>query len=338
MSSILYQALYNDLDFTTLKHCIFYFNQVEIPRYTTVISWGENNANVRFLKLIPENIQEMLSPLSNEGTIRYIDLNYGPDEQIVSLCNFIQNEIYSIQQGRNFIQNDVDEIANFIDCKSNDPYKLENVDQFSSFLAAACIVGSNLNDKACCVDNRLVFDTLNFGIKRMVEKSVQGIEKSPFLIDSLKANMLVQKVIGLNLPSFKFHTFDDVLELRLRYNDHLLALDNHLFALSKDVDGMPWDNDFSHKINELIRRKIEPELSELRRNVSSSPSKIADLIYEKGALNAALAMSFYSIYPDFLKAILFGTGKTLLDIIKNTYQNKSKALSNSPYSVFMKVR
>lgn len=129
------------------------------------------------------------------------------------------------------------------------------------------------------------------------------------------------------------------LELKSKYKDNLLSLDNHLLNISKDIDGMPWDSNFSDKIDDLIKRRIQPEIMELRRNVKSSVRKIANLIYDTGFLNLALSFAFYSVFPNHLKEIIIGTSaKALLDVMKSVYQDRADALSNSPFNIFMKVK
>lgn len=133
MNTILYQSLFNDLDFTTLKHCIFYFDNIEVPRYNTIISWGENNQNSKYLQLVPENIQDVLMPLKKEGVINFVDLNYGPDKKLPELCNFVISEIQSTGVNRYYSASDVNEICDFIDMGANDPEKLKTVENFLPF-------------------------------------------------------------------------------------------------------------------------------------------------------------------------------------------------------------
>lgn len=206
-------------------------------------------------------------------------------------------------------------------------------------MASLCIIRSNLNEQTCCIDNKIVFDSLNFGIKRIIDSRIQPENINTFEINKLKSNILAQKVIALNLPSFKFHTFEDVLELKLKYKDNLLSLDNHLLNISKDIDGMPWEEDFSDKIDGFIERRIQPEIIDLRKNITSSPSKIANRIYDNGISNLALSLAFYGVFPSLLKEIIIGTSaKTLFDVMKSIFQNKANTLSNSPFNIFMKVR
>jgi hypothetical protein len=130
-----------------------------------------------------------------------------------------------------------------------------------------------------------------------------------------------------------------VLELKMKFRENLLALDNHLVDISKNIDGMPWELNFQNRITDFIDKRIQPEITNLRKNVKSSPPKIANKIYEAARANLALSFAFYGVFPNFLREIIIGASAiTFLDLLRTTYQETKKFEENSPYSIFMKVR
>jgi len=340
MNTITFHSLFNDPDFTTLKHSLFYFDNIEIPKYNTIIDWreGEDNQNFRYIQLVPETVQDILTPLENAGVLKFLNLNYGPDEKIPELTNFILKEIHSTGVDRRYTELDVNEICKFIDMKPNDLKKLKTVDEFAAFLAALCIVSSDLNKKTCCIDNQIVFDSLNFGIERILNSNFPSNQISKIDIEKLKSNILAQKIITLNLPSFQFHSFDDVLDLKLKQKDNLLALDNYIFNMAKEIDTMPWEKNFSNVVDEFIKRRVLPEIVDLKNSIKSSPAKIANLLWEKGRINIGLSFGIYSVFPTMLETIILGTGiMTTVDVIKSLSQDRSKSLSHNPFNIFLKL-
>jgi hypothetical protein len=211
MNTILFHSLFNDLDLTTLKHCIFYFDSIEIPTISVPITWGKKNQNVRYLQSIPENVYDVIDFLKDEGVVNLVAVKDVPDRKLPEVYDLILKEIDSIGVDRHYSTGDIKEICNFIDIKPDDPERLKIVDQISIFLASVCIMSLSLNEQVCCIDNKLVFDSLNLGIKRIINSKFQPNDIGTFEINKLKSNILAQKVIALNLPSFKFHTFEDVL-------------------------------------------------------------------------------------------------------------------------------
>lgn len=339
MNKLLYQSLYSDHDLTGLKHCLFYFDSIDIPDLEAPIFWGENNANVRFLQTVPERVYNDIEYLRKEGVVHLVRVQDKPWENIFETCQLIINEIDRNQKKRLYEPSVIHELCDFVGIHEKDPELLETVDQVSIFLASICITSLSMKEQVCCIDNKLIFDSLNLGINRIIKSKLSSYDIDSHQIKRWKANLLAQEVISLNLPSFEFHSFDDVLELKLKFRENLLALDNHLVDISSDIDGMPWELNFQHRMTDYINKKIQPDISNLRKNVKSFPLKIANRIYDTGFSNLGLSLAFYSLSPSHLKEILIGaSAKTLLDIIKTSCLEEKKDGASSPYSIFMKVR
>ena len=339
MKKILFQSLFRDLDLTTLKHCIFYFDKIEIPRISLPITWGDKNQNVRDLQSIPENVYEVIEFLGKEGVIDLVPIKDTPERKLPEVYNLILEGINIIGAERVYPPDSIEEICKFVGISRHDPERLKIADQVSIFLASVSIMPWSGREHVCCIDNEIIFDSVNLGIKQLINSSLMPCNINAIEINQIKTNILAQKLIALNLPSFKFQTFDDVLELRFKYNDNLRVLHNHLLDISRNLDGVPWDIDFSSKVDELIKKRLQPEIIDLRKNVKASPSKIANLIYDAGSVNLGLTFAFYSVFPNNLRDIMLGTtAKTLFDVLKSIHQDRSKILSNSPFNIFMQVK
>jgi len=339
MNKILYQSLYSDPDFTGLKHCIFYFDSIDIPNLSVPIVWGKNNENIRYLQTIPEEVREDIEYLKKEGVVNIVAVQGNKHwENIHKTYAIIIRDLDLKQERRIYDPIEIYEICNFLRMNEKDPELLTNVGQVSIFLASACITSLSFLEQICFIDNKLIFDSVNSGINGIIKSKLPSNDIDEYQINKWKANLLAQKVISLNLPSFEFHSFDDVLELKMRFRENLLALDNHLVDISRNIDGMPWDLNFENRINNYIDERIQPEIANLIKNVKTSPRKIANKICHSARYYIPLFLIFYGISAKTLNDFLFGTSAIVLDAIRNAHQEANIYKANSPYSIFMKVR
>ena len=102
MNTILFQSLFTDLDLTTLKHCIFYFDSIEIPTISVSIAWGETNQNVRYLQSVPENVYDVIDFLKEEGVVDLVAVKDVPDRNVHEVYDLILGEIDSIGADRHY--------------------------------------------------------------------------------------------------------------------------------------------------------------------------------------------------------------------------------------------
>jgi hypothetical protein len=340
MNKILYQSLYSDPDFTGLKHSIFYFDSIDIPNLNVPIFWGENNENIRYLQTIPEKVRGDIEYLKKAGVVNIVGIEGNKHwENIRKTSEIIIHELDLKRERRLYEPVEIFEICNFLKINEKDPELLTNVGQVSIFLASACITSLSFLGQICCIDNKVIFDSINSGINGIIKSKLPSNDIDAHQINKWKANLLAQKVISLNLPSFEFYSFDDVFDLKMKFRENLLALHNHLADISKNIDGMPWESNFENKIIDYINKKIQPDIADLIKNVKTSPRKIANKIYDSALFNLPLSFTFYGIFAKTLKELLIETSATIiLDAIRSAHQEAKNCEANSPYSIFLKVR
>lgn len=340
MNKILYQSLYSDQDFTGLKHCIFYFDSIDIPNLSVPIIWGANNKNIRYLQTIPEEVRGDVEYLKKAGVVNIVGVQGNKHwENIHETAGIIIREFDLKRERRIYEPVEIFEICKFLKMNEKDPELLTNVDQVSIFLASVCITSLCSLEQICCVDNKVILDSVNSGINGIVNSKLPNNNIDTYQINKWKANLLAQKVISLNLPSFEFHSFDDLLELKMQFRENLLALNNHLVDISKNIEGMPWELNFENRIANYIDERIQPEISNLIKNVKSSPRKFANKILDAAFYHLPLHLVFYGISQRTLKEIIIqASATTIMDAIRSTHQETKKLEESSPYSMFLKFR
>ncbi len=169
--------------------------------------------------------------------------------------------------------------------------------------------------KNCCTDSRIVSDAVNLGLKNVLEFAGDSVKEQSLEVRRMSANLLAQKVMTFNMPSFEFKSFEDVLEVKERHKDELMALDNYLFDISNKVELLPYELGYDDSLNRLIERRIQPAILDLKKSVAFSPNRIARNSYNP-IKNIILSFGMASGFPEYIHTVVTtGVVVTILEAI-----------------------
>jgi hypothetical protein len=332
MDDIIFHSLYSEQQFKTLKHSLLYFDKIIIPSNNYACSFGEKNPHPHWLKLIPDNVYDEIEYLKNEKLVNLHWFENSHFDDIAKYYGAISEVIHRLGKIRNYSKSQIHELAKHLNISPNHPDFLSIINEASIFIAAICLMEFSEHNLRCCNDNQIIHDTFNLGLKGVLQFANEKTD-----LRSLKRNILSQKVLSLNLPSFEFQTFDDVLEIKEKHKNELLALNNHLDDMTEKLEISPLDHGFSEAIDRLITNRIQPQIEDLKKSISFSPSRIAKRIYDP-IKNFGMALGFSSCFPDYTKEIaaIGLTASVVESAFKDIAETKQK-VKNSPYNIFISL-
>lgn len=195
----------------------------------------------------------------------------------------------------------------------------------------------SVHGRICCNDNHIIHDAMNLGVKGVLQFAGENIAETNSGFRRLKRNILAQKILSLNLPSFEFHSFDDVFEIKEKHRDELLTLDNHLDDLTKKIDSSPFDPGFNDEIDRLIENRIQPEIDNLFQSICFSPSRVVKNLYDP-LKNFGLALGFSNSFPAYTKEIVMtGVTATVVEGLFKDFHETRKRIKESPYNIFISL-
>lgn len=338
MDNIIFHSLYNNASLTTLKHSLLYFDNITIPSDAYACSFGENNSHIHFLQLIPEDVHQQIEFLKNEGLLKVHKFGDKNPDAIYKYYGAVVEGINKLGRDRKYSKEQFLEIYEYLNLNPDHPDGFTVINEATIFISAICLMEFSVHEQICCIDNQIIYETLNLGVQGVLQFAKNNISDQNIEFRRIKKNMLAQKVLSLNLPSFIFQTFDDVLEIKEKHKDGLLALDNHLDNLAEKIELSPYDPGFSDAIDRLISRRIQPEIDDLTRSITFSPNSLVKRIYDP-LKNFGLSFGFSNSFPAYTKEIAAaGITLTVIESIFKDYFETKKRIKESPYNLFISLR
>lgn len=338
MDEIVFHSLYNESDLKNLKHSLLYFNKVTIPSNYYVCEFGNKHPYPHYLQLVPESVSNEIEYLGNYNYVNIHKFDGGEYENISKYYDAVVEGANRLGRNRNYSKEQIYKIGNYLQLNPKHPEFLLIINEVTTFLAAICLMEFSAHQRICCNDNQIIHDAMNLGLKGALQFASENITESRSQFRELKRNILAYKVLSLNLPSFEFHTFDDVFEIREKHKDELLALDNHLDDLTEKIEKSPYDEGFDEEVNRLVANRIQPEIDNLFKSISFSPSRVVKNIYDP-LKNFGLAFGFSNCFPAYTKEIaIAGITTTVVEGLFKDFNEIKNRIKQSPYNIFLTLK
>lgn len=338
MDNIIFHSLYDDGDLKTLKHALLYFNNITIPSNSYACSFGKNNSHIHYLQLIPDKVYDEIEYLEKEGLVRVHVFGNSHFDDIHRYYNAVIEGINRLGRNRTYSKEQILEVCKYLNLSPNHQELYTIINEATMFIAAICLMEFSTHEHICCIDNQIVYETLNLGMKGVLQFAKENIDDKNIEYRRIKKNILAQRVLSLNLPSFEFQTFDDVLEIKEKHKDSLLALDNHLDDLSEKIELSPFDTGFSEAVDRLITKRIQPEIDNLTKSISFSPSRLVKRLYNS-LKSFGVYFGFSNCFPEYTRQIV-AAGATIAvveSIFKDLNETKKK-IKESPYNLLISLK
>lgn len=338
MDDIIFHSLYNEANLTTLKHSLLYFKSITIPSNYYVCTFGSNNAHPHYLQLIPENVYDEIEYLKNTNLVKVHKFENSHFDEISKYYDAIVEGTNRVGGNRYYSKEQILEVCRYLNLNPNHPELFTIINEATTFIAAICLMEFSVHEQICCNDNLIIHDSMNLGLRGVLQFAKENINETNSEFRRLKRNILTQRVLSFNLPSFELQTFEDVLEIKEKHRDELLALDNHLDDLSEKIELSPLDVGFSEAVDRLISHRIQPEIENLTKSISFSPSRIVKKLYDP-LKNFGLAFGFSSCFPAYTKEIAAaGISITVVESIFKDISETKKRIRESPYNLFISLK
>jgi hypothetical protein len=335
MENIVFHSLYRDANLKTLKHSLLYFDNITIPSDALACNF---DSHIHFLQLIPDDVYEQIDYLKNQNLVKVYKFLNNDSKDLTKYNKAVVEGINRLGRERFYSRETLLEVCNYLELNYNHPDVFEIVDAAIILIAAIILMEFSVYEKICCIDNIILYDTLNLAVKGVLNFSKDSIHDNNIEFRRIKKNLLAQKVLALNLPSFEFKTFDDVLEIREKHRSELLALDNQLDDLAGKIELPPFDPGFSEAVDRLISRRIQPEIDDLTKSITFSPSRLARRIYDP-IKNFAIGFGFSNNFPAYTKEIaIAGASLTIIEGIFKNYNETKKKIKESPYNILISIK
>jgi hypothetical protein len=334
MDDIVFHSLYNESDLKNLKHSLLYFNNVTIPLNYYACQFGDKHLYPHYLQLVPESVHKEIEYLGKHNFVNIHEFEGGEYDNISKYYDAIVDGAKKLGRNRNYSKEQIHQVANYLKLDLNHPELFLIVNEATTFLAAICLMEFSVHQRVCCNDNIIIHDAMNLGVKRALQIASENILETSSNFRELKRNILAYKVLSLNLPSFEFQTFEDIFEIKEKHKDELLALDNHLDDLTEKLDKSPYDEGFDDELNRLMDHRIQPEIDNLFKSISFSPSRVVKNTF-KPLWKFGLAFGFSSCFPAYTKEIATGITAKVVDDLFKDFNETRKKIKESPYNIFL---
>lgn len=337
MDDIVFHSLYSDSDLKKLKHSLLYFNNVTIPSKNYACVFGNKSPYPHQLQLVPEFVRDQIEYLSKYNSVNIHEFEGGEYETISKYYDAIQEGEIRLGRNRRYTNKQIHQVSKYLGLDSNHPELLIIVNEVTTFIAAICLMEFSVHQRVCCNDNIIIHDAMNLGCQGALQLASENTQKASSSFRELKRNLLAYKVLSLNLPAFEFQTFDDVFEIKEKHKDELLALSIHLDDLTEKIERSPYDEGFDEEVNRLIVLRIQPEIDNLFKSISFSPSRVVKNIYDP-LKNFGLAFGFSNCFPSYTREIaISGITATVIESLFRDYNEIRKKIKESPYNIFLKL-
>lgn len=141
---------------------------------------------------------------------------------------------------------------------------------------------------------------------------------------SIRSFFILKETIAQNLPDFSGVSFSDIIEVRVKFNDELVALRNYLYKLASTIENEVDVEKLPYIIEDIVKREVNPAINDLERKIKAAKRKTPFRMLDKVALTstsslAATAVANIPIYysPLFAAIILaaVATSETYREIV-----------------------
>lgn len=110
---------------------------------------------------------------------------------------------------------------------------------------------------------------------RLLQRKLARVSDRAEFVDfrrqvQIKADALAMRVIEEYLPTFRFESFEHVLEARARLAEQLRLFRDAMLSLAAEIDESPYDQLFSRRVETILNAKIRPAVETLRREIQRS--------------------------------------------------------------------
>jgi hypothetical protein len=346
MKQIIFHSFYTDSGFFALKQALFYFGKLLIPAdnffagLPTSLKTGDNGSSSGgfiwgdIINLVPEHVVPHLKFLEQENLIEFVKLPFDQQETDPrKLFELFAAEAEEGSAALQFSPADFSSVYSFLGLNPEHPASKYLVDQLAVMIVIFCLRGVASGKGIPCVDNPLIFDLMNIGLKGIFNSFADAGEFTREDAAQLKAQYLAQTLMSIYLPSFSFRTFEEVLELREEFSEGIAALQSKLLQMAKSLEGLPWEGRFQNALSKEITQSVIPEINALRKAARFSPSRIAREMFTAGVV-----ISLQSFLPDLLADWVVGAQAYSLKeaILKEKERTREVYLENS-FSLLLQV-
>jgi len=305
MNSIVFHSFYRDPEFSSLKHALLYFDHITIPSNSFVLSLGEGPEQSHYVQLIPDDAYEHLEGLQSSGAVSLRKLSsQNPDpiifyEATVSAINQLPSHgPYSIE--------DVQSILDIGDLKIDEDDSVEFVKQVVLMMSAFCLKEITQESGTPFVDNSLIHEAVGAGLSGLIETPSIQSKFGDDQVREMRSILLAQRTLELELPSFRFKSFDDVFAAKARLGSEIAAFDQRMYELSQRLLVDPWAPGFTDELDLFVQRYIKPEVDALRARSVSDVKGFVGQVHDKALKYAGLGLGLYSVVPHLMELIAAG--------------------------------
>lgn len=337
MDEIIYHSFYRDSGFRSLKHAILYFDKIVIPKNVYPVIFGENNENMLLAQSVPEDVADQIDYLINQKIVQQKEFLGFQETDIGDYIKAVETGLAKQEISRNYSFDEIQNVCSYLNINPKDSNSLREVQSIAILASALCLMEVSKSKRICCTDNRIVYDSISCGLKNALELAEQSVKNQGLEVRRLSTNLLAQKVMSIDMPSFEFKSFDDVLEIKEKHKEELIALDSYLFDLSDKIELLPFEPGYDDALDKVIERRIQPAITNLRRSVTSSPNKVIRTSYDS-IKNIGLSIGFANILPEYIHSVVTtGVVYSLLEAFLKEQRSSKIKLNESPLSIFLKV-
>ena len=193
MYNIIFHSLYNDASLRTLKHSLLYFDNITIPSDAYPCSFGENNSYIHFLQLIPESVYNQIEYLKNEGLIKVHNFGNKNPDAINKYYGAVVEGINRLGRDRKYSKEQILDICKYLNLNPDHPDCFTVLNEATIFISAICLMEFSVYEQICCIDNQIIYETLNLGVQGVLQFAQNNIGDNNIEFRRIKKNMLAQK-------------------------------------------------------------------------------------------------------------------------------------------------
>ncbi|MGE0827644.1 MAG: hypothetical protein AB7G75_36625 [Candidatus Binatia bacterium] len=348
MNSIIFHSLYTDPAFNSFKHSLFYFDKLVIPEGGFIFAKpGPNETSTShayLVSLVPEQAYNDIQALTAIGAIETIDAEHtGSELKFEQIVQFVYRETKGKNNLGNYTPAEITSVFQFLDFVEperllSNSLAVEMAQEIALVIGVFCLQLMAYEKKIACLDNQLTFDAVSLGVQRILDdKSVRASFQSAGF-HRYKSTLLAQRLLSLNLPSFEFRSFQDVLELKEKFRDEIGAFRTEMDRFALEIEKTPLDADFLPYLKIFADSKIHPQVEELKRKIRLSPSSFLGTLLNTSLAGVSLYADANSIFSHHVTtAVILGSAIHLSKEIKELLSTREEAMRNG-LSLLLKVK
>lgn len=337
MNEVLYHSFFQDPSYKSLKHAVLYFDKLVVADNSYPVVFGDKNSELRMARSIPDNIVSDIEMLKRENLVQTKEFKGVLDRNIGDYIKAVNKGTQQRASQIGYTKDELYEIFSYLGIKPDFPNSAQEAFSLSTLASSVCLMELSRSGMSCCMDNNLVYQQLNAGLRYALELGANSLEKDSLEKRRVAANLMAQKVMDLNLPSFEFLSFEDVLELKHRHKDELLALDNYLLDLSEKIEPLPFEKGYDKALDDLVKRRVQPAIEELKSSVKFSPNRALSKAFHP-IKDICISLSLANGFPSYINEVLLsGAGYTLIESLILERSEARNELKRSPLRMFLKV-